>query len=254
MAALVETVVDPPLGVAVLNRPEKLNAMNRALLTDLLKALDELEGEAKAKVVALTGRGRLFSAGIDLAEAASASTPDEAAELFALLGKVFRRLIDYPKPVLLGLNGDAYGGGAELVWAADLVAAVRTARLVWSEARWGLVAPALSAIGPWVLGLHRAMYLALTATPLTAEEAHQLGIVSSLVDSAEDLSAALRTLAERVLENAPQAVVSFRRLVRLHLRAALEHGLSELERLARTSTFLEAARAFKAKQKPRYEW
>jgi enoyl-CoA hydratase/carnithine racemase len=252
--SLVEVEVEAPIGFAVLNRPEKLNAMSTALLEELLKRLDELSDTAEVKVVAITGRGRFFSAGIDLAEAAEARTPDEAARPFIALARVFRRLLDYEKPVILGLNGDAYGGGAEMIWVADMVAAVRTAKLVWSEARWSLIAPALASLGPLVLGLHRAMYLALTSTPLSAEEAYQLGLVSSLVDTAEELRAAIKTLAERILENSPQAVKSFRKLVRLYVRPAIEHGISELERLARTSTFIEAARAFKAKQRPRYTW
>ncbi len=246
--------VEEPLGLIILNRPEKLNAMNTEMLESILNALDRLREDRAAKVIAITGEGRVFSAGIDLREVASAQTPDQAAKPFTLLASVFRQLLDYPKPIILGLNGDAYAGGAELVWAADLVAAVRGAKLVWTEPRWGLVAPALAVMGPLVIGLHRSAYLVLTGTPLTAEEAHQLGLISLLVDTVEELKAAMRTLAERLLENAPQAVLSTRKLMKLYLRPMLEHGLVELERLARTTTMIEAAKAFVEKRKPKYTW
>ncbi len=246
--------VEEPVGYIILRRTEKLNALNTAMLNEILRALDELIGRREAKVVAIRGEGRFFSAGVDLTEVAEAETPDDAAKPFTTLAAVVRRLLDYDKPVLLGLNGDAYAGGAELVWAADMVAAVRTAKLVWTEPRWALIPPLFTTLAPLVIGIHRAFHLAVTATPLTAEEAHQLGIITTLVDTVDDLNAALRTLAERIIENEPNAVISLRKLLRLYFRPILEHGLAELERMARSKAFMEAARAFKAKQRPRYEW
>ena len=246
--------VEEPLGYIVLKRAEKLNAMNSAMLGEILRALEELEARKEAKIVALTGEGRFFSAGIDLTEVAEAESPDDAAKPFAMLAAVVRRLLDYDKPVLIGLNGDAYAGGAELVWAADMVAAVRNSKLVWTEPRWALIPPLFATLGPLVIGVHRAFYYAVTGTPLTAEEAHQLGIVTVLADTVDDLKPALRTLAERIIENEPRAVVSLRKLVRLYFRPILEHGLSELEKMARSKAFIEAARAFKAKQRPKYQW
>ncbi len=252
---LLRTEVSEGIGWIILNRPEKLNAFNSELLTQMLNAIEAMDRDSSVGVVAITGEGRLFSAGADLGELAVAETPDEAAKLFRLLGRVVAKLIMLDKPVVIGYNGDAYGGGAELIWAADIVVAVRTAKLVWAEAKWGLIPPGLSTIGAIALGPLRASYLAMTSGGLTAEEAHKLGLVHVLVDEPQQLRGKIREVVDRVRENSPQAIVSIKRMIRYtKLTALLELGVSELERLARTNEAKKAAEAFRNKQKPKYKW
>ncbi|MET1129132.1 MAG: enoyl-CoA hydratase/isomerase family protein [Thermoproteota archaeon] len=252
----VEVAKEGKLGWITLNRPDKLNALNRAMLNELLKALSEMRDSPDVKIVVITGRGKAFSAGIDLKELASSSSPDEAEELFAKLAEVFEAVMSFPKPVIIALNGHAYGGGAELLWAADIVVSVKGVKIGWPEARWNLVPPALPFYGVFSLGPARAAYIALTSGELTSEEAYKLGLVSVLVDSQEELVDAVREVAVRIMANSPDAVSSIKAML-LQAKRSLPvgYGVAELRRLARYKKAIDAARAFaERKEMPSYDW
>ncbi|MCE4602609.1 MAG: enoyl-CoA hydratase/isomerase family protein [Desulfurococcales archaeon] len=250
--------VDPSLRVEgriawiSLGSPGILGIDSIRRLIDLAR---EAEASEEAKIIAITGEGKYFSVGADLKHVASASSPDEASRLFKELASLFRKLLSLEKPVILGINGDAYGGGAELVWTGDIVVAVRGARLYWVEARWGLVPPMLTVLGPHILGHARALYHAMTGEPMSVEEAYQAGIVSRLVDSREELEDEIRAITSRIMENSPQAVYSVRRIARASLSTGLaELGISELVRLSMTSEARRAAKSFAEKKRPSYDW
>jgi len=153
------------------------------------------------------------------------------------------------------LNGDAYGGGAELLWAADIVVAVENAKLVWAEARWGYVTPLLAVLGPSILGPSRTAMLAMTLEPLTAREAHHIGLIARLVPDQAALREEVYRIARSIMENSPQAIKSIKKLLRLAMKPHLvELGVSELERLARGEEARRAAKAFAEKRKPEYKW
>lgn len=252
----VRVEIDPPLGWVVFNRPERLNAMNRGLLDEAVKAVGILEGEARVHFIAFTGEGRAFSAGIDLAEVSKAGGPDEAGVVFEYLARFFRRVLQASKPTIAAVNGVAAGGGAELLWAVDLSVAVRGARIIWSEARWGLIPPALPTLGVEVLGPARAALIALTSGELSAEEAHRLGLVSMLVESPDDLRRGVRELVDKVMANSPVAVEAIVRLIRAaKYKQLLEAGIAELSKLSRSNAVIEAARLFvESKRSPAYKW
>ena len=157
---------------------------------------------------------------------------------------------------IAAVHGVAAGGGAEILWAFDLVVVSRDARLLWPEGRWGLVAPAVTTIGPAVLGPGRAAALALTTGEMTGEEAYRLGIASALAEDASKLQEAVEGLVARVMENAPQSVAASVRLLReWKKRTILPLGAEALVSLSRTETAREAARHFaKEKRPPRHEW
>ncbi len=255
MWSTIRVEVGDGLGWLFLSRSEKLNAMNKLMLREAREALEELEKSRDVAIIVLTGEGRVFSAGIDLFEVASASSSDEAAEPFRELAAFASRLLSIEKPVILALNGSAYGGGAELVWVADIVVAVSGSRLVWSEARWGLVPPLLTTIGLLSVGASRAAYIAMTSGELSVEEAYQLGIVARVVDSREELREAVYEIAKKIMANSPEAVHSAKKIIaRAKLSTLVGLGISELERLSRTMQALEAAKAFTKKQEPKYKW
>lgn len=255
MYRFVGVEVSDGVGWLILRRVEKLNALSSELLEEALRALDELESRDDVKILALTGEGRVFSAGADLGEVANAKTAEEAGRLFELLARFIHRLLDVDKPVILALNGDAYGGGAELIWAADIVVAVEDAKLVWAEARWGYVTPILAVLGPSIIGPSRTAMLAMTLEPLTAREAHHIGLVASLAPNREKLREEVYRIAKTIMENSPQAIRSIKKLLRLaKLNPLVELGVSELVKLARGGEAREAAKAFVEKRKPEYKW
>jgi len=242
------------LGWIYMNRPEKYNAMNTAMLRELVAAVGELEENPGAKVIAISGRGKAFSAGIDLSELASAKDPDEAGRLFQSLTLFFRKLLSLEKPLIIAVNGDAFGGGAELLWTGDAVVVAEGARISWAEARWGLLPPALSTIGILVLGPVRASYLAMTSTVISAREALEIGLATHVVPL-EKLEETVVGIARAFMENSPQALKAIKRIKRsIVLTHMLELGASELERLSRTISAINAAKAFTEKKRPSYEW
>ena len=244
-----------PVAWVTLNRPEKLNSLNTGLMNELIAVLRRLEKDPEAKILVLTGKGKAFSAGIDLGEVAGAGSPDEAADIFRKLAELFRTLLGLEKPLIMAVNGHAYGGGAELLWAADIVVAVKHARIAWPEAKWGLVPPVLPTLGALVLGPARAALLAMTGKPVTAEEAYQMGLVSVLAEDEEDLKAKVDEVAEAVLSYSPGGVRSVKRLLRQVKATSLaELGISELERLAMTKDTKYAAEMFKVKKQPKFKW
>jgi len=242
------------LGWVYMNRPEKYNAMNTAMLRELVAAVEELEESPEAKVIALSGRGKAFSAGIDLSELSSARNPDEAGRLFQGLALFFKRLLSLEKPLIIAVNGDAFGGGAELLWAGDAVVIAEGARISWAEARWGLLPPVLSTIGVLVIGPVRASYLAMTSAVISAREALEVGLATHVVPL-EKLEETVAGIARAFMENSPQALRAIKRIKRsIVLTHMLELGVSELERLSRTLQALDAAKAFTEKRRPSYEW
>ena len=252
----IEVRIEPPIGWVVFNRPERLNAMDKGLLSDTIRALEDLGSRGDIAFIAITGKGKAFSAGMDLKALSTAGSLDEVGEAFELLARMFRTLLAVKKVTIAAVNGVAAGGGAELLWAVDLSVAVRSARIMWPEALWGLIPPALSTIGPQVLGPARAAYLAMASGEVTAEEAYRLGLVSKLVEKPEDLEAAVKELAGEVMRSSPSSVDSIRRILRSYKASiALELGVSELIRLSRRGEVLEASRSFAERKKPpEYKW
>lgn len=254
----VRVEVGKPLSWIVFSAPDKLNAMSSGLLAEATSALRRLEEEEGVWFVAFTGEGRAFSAGVDLAEVASAGGPEGREVVFARLAEFFDALLSTRLVTIAAVNGVAAGGGAEMLWAVDLSVAVRDARIIWPEARWGLVAPALSTLGPWMLGPGLAGRLALEGGEISGEEAYRLGLVSLVVESPGKLRRAVEELVERVMTNSPEAISATARLLKESKRSLiLSTGVKELLRLARGEKPARAAESFvKTKRPPDYrnEW
>jgi enoyl-CoA hydratase/carnithine racemase len=178
-----ETILfDVQGGVArvTLNRPDRLNAFTAQMHEELNEALASLAG-GDARVLVLTGAGRAFCAGQDLSDRAVAPAGDnvdlgESLEL--RYNPLIRRLVGLPMPVVAAVNGVAAGAGANIALAADIVLAARSARFIQSFANIGLLP---DSGGTWVLprlvGQARAMGLALTGEPLSAEKAEAWGLI-----------------------------------------------------------------------------
>ncbi|MBS0594196.1 MAG: enoyl-CoA hydratase/isomerase family protein [Proteobacteria bacterium] len=194
----VTTAVQGRVLVVRLDRDAKLNAMDHAMTLGLDAAMNRLEDDDAIWVGVLTGAGRAFSAGSDLADPDRNST--ERGGPYGLVRRARR------KPLVAAVNGLAYGGGFEMVLACDLVVAARSARFALPEVKRGLFAlyggvfRAAHALPP-----NLARELALTGEPIDAARAHALGLVNRLCDDNEVLPTAL-ALAESICANSPVAV------------------------------------------------
>ena len=212
------------VGWITLNRPDKLNALNREVFERLGGALDALEASEEAVVGVLQGSGRAFAAGADIEDYVGITVRDYRA--FMDIGRaVTDRLAALAKPVIAAVQGFALGGGFELVLACDLVVAADNARLGLPEPKLGLVPGGGGTQRlPRLVGRVRGNELLLTGRFLTAEEAREWGLVNRVVPK-DELQEAVAGLAASIAAQAPLAVSMIKRLVREGLEAPLATAL-----------------------------
>jgi enoyl-CoA hydratase/carnithine racemase len=238
-----------------LNRPDKLNALNRTVFEELGHALDRLEASDEAVVGVLHGAGRAFAAGADIQDYVDISVHDYRA--FMDVGRaVSDRLASLAKPIIAAVQGFALGGGFELVLACDLVIAADNARFGLPETKLGLVPGGGGTQRlPRLVGRMRATELMITGRFLTADEAQAWGIVNQVVPKAELLERA-RELAVSVVAQAPEAVSTIKRIVREGADAPLPTALSleqdATARLIVSDDAREGIAAFVEKRQPRF--
>jgi len=238
-----------------LNRPDRLNSFTAHMHEELRHALGSL---GEARVVVLTGAGRGFCAGQDLNDRAVA--PGEAVDLGTTVEKswnpLVRALAALPQPVIARVNGVAAGAGASLAMACDLVIAARSAKFIQSFAAIGLVP---DTGGSWHLTRHlgqaRAMGLALTGEPLSAEQAAEWGLIWKCVDDS-DLDATVDGLAEKLAAMPPLGLAAIKQIVRTSWDRSLDEELDlqrdEMRRLGFTEDYREGVAAFLEKRKPTF--
>jgi len=248
-----------PRGVAtlMLNRPQKHNAMNAAMIAELTDVAGRLGRDRAVRVVVLTGAGRSFCAGGDLAwmqDQMAADAPTRAREARALAG-MLGALDSLPKPLIGRVQGQAFGGGVGLMSVCDVAIGVETAKVGLTEVRLGLI-PAT--IGPYVvarMGAARARRVFFSGRVFGAAEAVALGLMARAVPEV-DLDAAVEAEIAPYLAAAPGAVAEGKALV-----AQLGGGIAETEVAASVEALIrrwesaesaEGIGAFFDKRKP--EW
>ncbi len=245
MADEVLTEVRGRVLVITLNRPEARNAVNSALGKALLAATAQLDGDAALSVGVVTGAGKGFSAGMDLKSFASEGPPQGFGE-FLQKGAT--------KPLIAAVEGFALAGGLELALACDLIVAAKGIQLGIPEAKRGLFAAGGAMLRlPRRIGHGKAMELALTADPVSSEEALEIGLVDRLAEPGQALADAL-VLAERIARNAPLSLVLSKRLLR-EMKGRTEAEFWELQLRDAASIFAsedarEGAVAFAQKREP----
>jgi enoyl-CoA hydratase len=238
------------------NRPEKLNALNRETVQEIDSALAAFESEASAGALILTGSGpKAFVAGADINELAK-QTPQEGKD-YSLYGqRALGRLTSSGKPTIAAINGFALGGGLELALACHLRIAAEGASLGLPEVTLGII-PGFGGTQrlPRLVGSGRALELILTGDRIDAAEAHRIGLVNKVVPAA-DLLARAEDLARTILSRGPVAVrfaldcVSRGAEMPLSEGLFLEAGLFGL--LVTTDDMKEGTRAFLEKRKPSF--
>jgi enoyl-CoA hydratase len=186
-----------PAAWLTLNRPEKLNAMNAAMVGELRLLLDQMEDDDEVKVLVLSGAGRAFSAGYDISEEVRDGI-EGAASWRAVLAQdvnLAMRLWAFPRPTIAAVRGWCLAGACELAMACDLVVAAEDARFGEPEIRYGSGPVAL--IMPFVLGQKKTSELLFTGDSIDAQEAQRLGLCNRVVPSAE-LESAVEQLVHKI--------------------------------------------------------
>lgn len=201
------------VGIMTINRPEALNALNTEVLSDLCKALDEVEANDDVYVVVLTGEGRSFVAGADISQMKDFGAVDGKA--FGDAGNaVFLRIENFAKPVIAAVNGFALGGGCELAMACDIRIASEKAKFGQPEVGLGIT-PGFGGTQrlPRIVGTGKAMELILSAKVITAAEAKEIGLANQVVAPEELMPTAL-SLATTIASQAQIAVRASKQCIR----------------------------------------
>ena len=206
--------------VITLNRPDAMNAINGALSNGLWTAVQELDADDSLVAGVITGSGRAFCAGMDL-KAFARGEDIGPLNTFVRSGA--------KKPLIAAVNGFALAGGCEIMLTCDLIVAAKGAKIGIREVKVGLFAAAGGVFRlPARVGYAKAMEMALTGEPITAEEAMDAGMLSGLTEPGDALDAAV-ALAERIAENAPLAVAASKELVRAASMGVEEEKLWEMQ-------------------------
>jgi cyclohexa-1,5-dienecarbonyl-CoA hydratase len=204
----------------VLDRPP-LNILDIATLEELDAALDEASRDESTAVVVLTGAGRAFCAGIDVAD----HMGDSVGPMLDTFHSVIERLLSIEAPVVAAVNGAALGGGCELLMACDLVVAREGAKLGQPEIRLGVFPPVAAALLPARIGVQRALDLILTGRTFSAEEGQALGLVSRVIPG-DDFAAGVDAFVSDLASLSPP-------VLRLAKCATLVRATGAAERLDR---------------------
>ena len=226
------------------------------MIKELSRALDEIEENEEIRVVILTGSGRAFSAGADVTAFAGV-TPFKSMVFSKKFQEMLFKLEYFTKPVIVAINGYALGGGLELAMAGDIRIASRTAQLGQPEINLGFIPGAGGTQRlPRLVGPSRAKELIYTGDMIPADEAHRIGLVDKVV-APEQLEREARTLALKLAEKPPLALVAAKYAIQMGLETNIWTGM-QLESslfglLFSTEDVVEGVTAFLEKRKPKFK-
>lgn len=242
------------VGLVTLNRPQAMNALNNALVNELMDALTTFDQDETVRAMVVTGNEKAFAAGADIKEmaektAAEMITADHVA--------AFQRIRSIRKPVIAAVSGWALGGGCELAMSCDMIVASETARFGQPEITIGVIPGAGGTQRlTRAVGKAMAMEMVLNNRTLSAQEALQYGLVNRVVPPERFLEEAL-ALAESVAGQAPLAVQTAKQMINQAFEASLGQALEEerqaFYRLFDTADQKEGMRAFIEKRKPKWQ-
>jgi enoyl-CoA hydratase len=243
------------IATVTVNRPDKLNALSDATIAELGRAIDEARDRDDVAGILLTGAGRAFVAGADIAELSSQSSA-EAKRRSRRGQQVFRRCETSPKPTVAAVNGFALGGGCELAMACHVRVASEAAKFGQPETKLGIV-PGYGGTQrlPRLVGQGRALQLLLTGEMIDAAEAFRIGLVNRVVPGGELLEV-VRAMLGQILANGPLAVALCIEVVDRGLGMALDDALgleaTQFGLCAATTDMAEGMQAFLEKRPARF--
>lgn len=252
MENLIITELDNDILVAKLNRPTKLNALNRAVIGKLGEVIDKVRGDDEIKALIITGEGdKAFAAGADIAE--FQDYPKEEAMLMAQRGHdIFKRIETSPKPVIAAVHGFCLGGGCELAMAAHMRIATNDAKFGLPEVSLG-IHPGYGGTQrlPQLVGKSKAFEMILTGDMMNAQDALRIGLVNHVV-SFDELMPKCKEILQNITSKAPLAVAEIIKLINMSYSSenGFEQEVESFGNCFETEDFKEGVDAFLAKRKP----
>src|SRR5271167_2344048 len=242
------------LATLTLNRPDKRNAINSRMVSEIQSALDEIEN-SRTRVAIVTGAGKSFCAGMDLemlsdiANQSSAENMDDSRRM----GRMFRRIWSFSKPLIAAVNGAALAGGCGIATLCDFTLAVPEAKFGYTEVRIGFLPAIVSVFLTRQIGEKRARDLLLTGRIIEAAEAKEIGLITEVVP-ADQLMDRAHELASVLIAASPSSLTRAKRLLTSAAAAGvdadLERAVLENARIRCTPDFKEGVASFLEKRKP----
>ena len=249
--------IENGIATITLNRPEKLNSFNREMAFLLQQILDDCAADQTVRCIVLTGAGKGFCAGQDLAEVVDPKGPGMQRILSEHYNPIIERIRNLQKPVVAAVNGVAAGAGANLAFACDVVVCISSASFIQAFSKIGLIPDSGGTyILPRLIGFQRASALMMLGDKVDAEEAHKMGMLykvfddSVFIDETKKIAATLAQMPTKALAYIKQALnASATNTISQQL--ALEDELQQ--KAAATNDFKEGVAAFLAKRAPIYQ-
>ena len=251
------TILKETIGTVVilkLNRPEKFNSFNREMALLLQKSLDDAAADEKVRAIYITGEGKAFCAGQDLAEATDPNGPGIKEIVTAHYNPIIKRIREIEKPVVCGVNGVAAGAGANIALACDIVIGSETASFIQAFSKIGLIPDSGGTYFlPRLVGFHRAAALMMTGDKVTAQDALAFGMLYKVFDHAELYNKGLE-LAIQIAAMPTKVLGMTKRLLNQSFLNSYDKQLEEEAKsqvqAALTNDYKEGVNAFLEKRKP----
>lgn len=253
----IDLAISEGVATLTLNRPDRLNSFTAEMHEEVQQAFKTIEADSSVRCLLLTGAGRGFCAGQDLSDRAVAPG-EEGVDLGASVDKYYnpliRKLTSIPMPVVCAVNGVAAGAGANIAIACDIVLAAKSAKFIESFANIGLIPDSGGTYHlPRLLGQARALGMALTGDPISAEQAEEWGLIWKSVDDSELLNEANK-LASKFANGPTQGLAQIKALIRSSstrdVVAQTDLERDTMRNLGKTNDYKEAVDAFLNKRKP----
>ena len=253
------TEIGGGVGIITLNRPERHNAFDDALIAELSVAIDQMAADPAVRVLVISSTGKSFCAGADLnwMKRAAAYGSDENLRDSRVLAGMLRKLAQCPKPTVARIQGPAYGGGVGLVACCDVAIATFDAQFSLTEVKLGLIPAVISPHVIAAIGERYARRYMLTAERFSAAEAYRIGLLHELVTDDAALDDAVGEIVDALLNNAPGAMAECKELItavawRPLSPQVLEDTAQRITRLRASAEGREGMSAFLEKRKPNW--
>ncbi len=236
-----------------MNRPEVLNALSKAMFRELANALKKASIDPAVYLISLTGSGRAFSAGLDVKEVSGFSSKTSARDfVYRSVKHFWETYIACSKPIVALVDGPAYGAGAEIALASDIVLASEKSTFAFSGGRVGALCCISGIIGPLTMNGRKIVEMNLTGRSISAQEAERYGLVNQLAteNNLEDLA---DKLLDEITHVSPISNASFKRIRQsLFPKHSLKTAYDELYNSITSNDFKKGSSAFAQKTQPKY--
>jgi len=247
------------IGKITFNRPKVLNAYSKALASELTEALKELEKDDSVRVIVITGAGRAFMAGADINMVNGWSSSGSVEKVKEALDEMFKpnMMKEMAKPIIAAVNGFAFGMGCEIAMGCDFRIAAERAQFGQPEIKIGIIPGGGGTQRLFhLVGGTKAMEMLTTGDPITAQEAHRIGLVNKVVPD-DKLWEAVEALVARLVDKSPIGLDYIKKCVyvggEMPIRKGLDYEVDLFCKILTTEDAKEGTKAFLEKRKPQYK-